>query len=107
MNATFTWKRNDHLVSTPARLSRCPRCKTPVLTALDEGLRAVVDLAAIQPADEIRVLLSGRKTYTRLQCGELVYRDPDRIQGRLKGHLHQQHTCQRTMRPAQLELWSN
>ncbi|WP_148083677.1 hypothetical protein [Micromonospora sp. Llam0] len=101
-------RRTKHLVSTPAKLTTCPRCKTPVLVALDEGLRAVVDLAAIPPAEEIRALLSGRKTYTRLQCGELVYREPDRIRGGLlKGDLHQQHTCQRKTRPAQLELWSN
>lgn len=97
-----------HLISTPARIAACPRCKTPVYTALDEGLRAVVDLAALDPADEIRALLTGRKTYTRLRCGELVYREPDRIRaGLLKGHLHQQHTCQRKTHPAQLELWSN
>ena|SRR5687767_13343368 len=96
-----------HFVSTVATPSRCPRCRTPILTALDEGLTARVDLAPLRDRQaEIAALLTGRRTYNRLNIGHLVYRDATRIAGNsLAGTVHAEHQCDR--QPQQLTLWSN
>lgn len=84
-----------HFQSTRATEARCPRCRLPILTAHDEGIRVRVDLDPLPtPAAEIAALLEGRHTYTRLGNGHLVYRDAPRITGgTLRGPIHADHKC--------------
>lgn len=84
----------DHLVSTPAKDTQCPRCQAPLLEALDEGLRARVDTQPLDPGDEIGVLMAGLWTYTLTANGHLVHRDAGRIEsGSPRGTIHAQHRC--------------
>jgi hypothetical protein len=82
----------EHLITTQAKGVTCPRCRRPVLAGIAEGLNATVDLIAINPAEEIDALLSNRRTYT-LIAGELVYREPVRIRGQLRGVILAEHKC--------------
>ncbi len=91
-------QRHQHLITTTAEPSTCPRCRQPILFALDEGLPARVDVQPIAQADEPAVLLSGRWTYTRLRLGDLAHRDADRIRGNPPGPIHAQHHCRRSTR---------
>lgn len=85
----------DHFASTPAAISTCPRCQTPTLAALDEGLTARVDFVPLPDTQaEIAALLEGRNTYTRLGNNHLVHRDAHRIAARtLTGPTHAEHKC--------------
>jgi hypothetical protein len=84
----------SHFASTPAAEATCPRCHRPILTALDEGLRARVDPTPVTAAEEITALLAGRWTYTLLASGHLVHRDSHRITaGTLHGPTHAEHRC--------------
>ncbi|MER5703494.1 hypothetical protein ABT023_16335 [Micromonospora sp. NPDC002296] len=84
-----------HFISTPAALATCPRCRLPIITAHDEGIRVRVDLVPLpDQAAEIAALLQGRTTYTRLRNGHLVTRDAPRIAARtLTGPTHADHRC--------------
>ena len=84
-----------HFISTPAQLTTCPRCKLPILTAHDEGLRVRVDLIPLPDRQaEIAALLEGRWTYTRTRNGHLVHRDATRIAaGTITGPIHADHKC--------------
>lgn len=86
-----------HLVSTAARLGTCALCRMPVLRALDEGQPAVVDLLPIGgglPA-EVTAIGSGRRTYARLNNGQLAYRDQSRLADNTLTRIHAQHDCTR------------
>ena len=84
-----------YFVSTAALESRCPRCRTPILTALDEGLTARVDLTPLPDRRaEIDALLTGRWTYVRTRDRHLIYRDSHRIiAGTPRGPIHGEHKC--------------
>lgn len=85
-----------HFICTPAKLTACPRCRLPIITAHDEGLRVRADLVPLPdtPQAEIAALLEGRATYTRLINGELVTRSAERIAARtLNGPIHADHRC--------------
>ncbi|GAB7039724.1 MULTISPECIES: hypothetical protein [Catenuloplanes] len=85
----------EHLLSTPAALSRCPRCRSITITALDEGIRVRADLIPLPDRNaEIEALLDGRRTYSRLRNNELAYRYPYRMKDPvLNGPIHAQHQC--------------
>lgn len=82
----------SHLVSTQATATTCPRCDTPLLVALDEGLTARVDAKPIQPSKEIAVLLEGRWTYNHAHK-QLAHRDPARIRTDRTNPIHAEHRC--------------
>lgn len=82
----------DHLVTTQTLVDVCRRCRRPTLVGLAEGLRAVVDLVALDPAGERAAILAGRWTYT-LAGRELVHRDAGRIAGTLRGPVLATHEC--------------
>ncbi|WP_245603603.1 hypothetical protein [Salinispora cortesiana] len=94
---------NQHFLSTIAAESRCPRCRKPILTALDEGSPARVDTTPLPDrASEIAALLDNRATYTLTRNQHLIYRDAHRITANtLQGTIHAEHTC---TRPTQLTL---
>lgn len=82
-----------HFVSTKAVEATCHRCRTALLTGLDQGIPARVDAAPISPAAEVGVLLEGRWTYT-LRAEQLIHRDARRIaSGRWIGPIHAEHRC--------------
>lgn len=88
--------RYDHLASTQAKTTNCPRCLAQILVALDEGLTAKVDPQPLDQQGEIIALLEGRLTYTYTANKHLVHRDPGRIaSGQPRGTVHQQHRCSR------------
>lgn len=81
----------------PADAGPCPTCKRLVLTAVDEGLRVKVDPSPLASrAAEITALVTGRRTYSLLPGGWLVYRSIDRM--RLGGTVHTEHRCTRRAR---------
>jgi hypothetical protein len=95
-----------HLVSTNTRETTCRRCGAAVLTALDEGLTATVDPKPIPPNNEVAILLTGRRTYTKTNGGQLIHREAGRIRGGwLRGTIHAEHQCrQNGPQPEQLTL---
>jgi hypothetical protein len=95
---------SGHLVSTATTETRCPRCHTATLTALDEGLTARVDLAPLPTREaEIAALLQGHWTYIHTANRHLVYRDAGRITANsLRGTIHAEHKCGN--RPTQLTI---
>jgi hypothetical protein len=86
---------SQHFISTVTTESRCPRCHTPLLTALDEGVTARVNAAPLPDrAAEIAALLDGRWTYILTANKHLVLRDANRIaSGTLRGTIHAEHKC--------------
>lgn len=94
----------SHLVSTPATDTTCPRCRTPLLVALDEGLTARVDATPLPNRQaEITALLDSRWTYTHTRSNHLIHRDAPRIAaGTLHGPIHAEHRCGN--RPQQLTI---
>lgn len=86
----------SHLISTTATETTCPRCHTPLLVALDDGLPARVDAQPLPDrAAEIAALLDNRWTYTRTHYGQLIHRDATRIAARtLQGTIHAEHKCE-------------
>lgn len=89
----------SHLVSTPAELSACARCRLPTLRALDEGMPARVDLLPLPDLpSEIAAIAAGRWTYARLRDGGLAYRDISRLSDpdMARLHIHAEHDCTRS-----------
>lgn len=86
---------SGHFISTAAKEARCPHCRRPILTALDEGLTARVDQAPLPDRQaEIAALLDGRRTYVHTTYNQLVYRDASRIAGgSIQGPIHAEHRC--------------
>jgi hypothetical protein len=84
-----------HFVSTAATEKPCPRCRTAVLIALDEGVPARADAQPLADRQaEIAAILNGLWTYTLIGNRELVHRDASRIQDRtLRGTVHAEHKC--------------
>lgn len=81
------------LITTAVAGSVHPRCGTPVLTGIAEGLLARVDLTPLNRAGEIRALIAGLQTYTLTRTG-LVHRDACRIAGTaLTGPVLAEHAC--------------
>lgn len=80
--------------STRATEATCPRCRAPILTALDEGVPATVDATPLPDrAAEIAVLLDGRKTYSHAQK-QIFYRNATRIRDTtINGTIHAEHRC--------------
>lgn len=86
----------SHFVSTLAQLAVCHRCGTPVLDALDEGIRIRVDLLPLSPAGQARALAAGQQTYGRLRDGQLAYRCATRLADRrMAERVHAKHDCRR------------
>jgi hypothetical protein len=89
-----TRPRFEYLQSTPAKPTACSRCDAALLAALDEGVRARVDAEPIDPADEVNVLLDGRRTYTLTPGGWLYQREVDHIRSdKNRGQIHAEHKC--------------
>jgi hypothetical protein len=83
-----------HLASTQTTRTRCVHCNSEILTALDEGERARVDPDSIDPADEVGILLDGRRTYILTPGRWLIHREADRIRAAtIHGRIHAQHRC--------------
>lgn len=80
----------EHLVSTPATPSTCPRCRAATLTGLAEGLIAHADTQPISHTDEAALQAAGHTTYA-LIAGELVHRDDTRTSP--TEQLHAEHHC--------------
>jgi hypothetical protein len=94
-----------HLVSTTAKPATCPRCHSPLLVALAEGVTVRIDATPLADrAAEITALLDNRATYSRFGNGELVHRDGQRITDPFLNRLpiHAAHQC---TGPAQGELF--
>lgn len=94
---------SQHFVSTLTKETRCPRCHTALLTALDDGVPARVDAAPLPDRTaEIAALLDNRMTYIHTTNRHLIYRDATRITGNtIPGTIHAEHKC---TGPAQLTL---
>lgn len=94
----------NHLATTPARETTCPRCGAAMLIGLAEGLTAKVDIDPLPDRlAEIAALLANKSTYTRLGNKELVHRDAGRITDpKLQGHIHAEHRCPPKPRQAAL-----
>ncbi|MEU5549224.1 hypothetical protein ABZ738_05595 [Micromonospora sp. NPDC047793] len=84
-----------HLISTTATPGTCPRCRRPVITALDDGIPARVDATPLPDRQaEIAALLEGRWTYTHTTNRHLIHRDAARITANtLTGTIHAEHKC--------------
>lgn len=67
--------RPECLISTPATVGTCPRCRYPILAGMAEGLLARVDPWPV--VDEPAAVSAGRWTYTLTRHG-LVHRTDDR-----------------------------
>ncbi|NIL59927.1 hypothetical protein [Salinispora arenicola] len=93
----------QHLTSTSATETRCPRCRTALLTALDDGIPARVNATPLPDRQaEITALINGQWTYTLTRNQHLVIRDAERITAdTLQGTIHAEHTC---TGPTQLTL---
>jgi hypothetical protein len=96
------------MITTKVIVDTCVRCKQPVLTGYAEGIRARVDLVAINRAGLIAAILAGHPTYRLTRVG-LVELDADRINSRtISGPMVTAHRCgqppppeYRDIRPAQ------
>lgn len=56
----------QHLITTTATPTRCPRCQAPVLAGHAEGVPARVDPTPLDEHGEAAALLDGRTTYNLL-----------------------------------------
>lgn len=93
--------RSSHFVSTVAKARDCRHCHQSILSALDEGSLVYVDPYPID--DELSLLMSGVRTFTRLMNGELCERTAERLRGGfLRGEIHREHDCGGTRRLARL-----
>lgn len=81
-----------HLVSTPASLGHCPRCRAQVFSGLAEGLLTHADLIPLTVPGEQAVRAAGRDTYA-LGAGELIHLDADRAAGHAHRLLLPVHEC--------------
>lgn len=86
---------SQHFISTTAAETTCPRCRKPLLTALDEGIPTRVDATPLPDRQaEIAALLDGRWTYVLTINRHLTIRDASRITGgSLRGTIHAEHKC--------------
>jgi hypothetical protein len=85
---------SQHLITTPAKSTKCPGCGAALLVGLSDGLSARVDETPITPADEFGVLAKGLWTYIRIPSGYLIHRTAGHItSGRPRGAIHAQHQC--------------
>ncbi|WP_194821278.1 hypothetical protein [Micromonospora sp. S-DT3-3-22] len=102
-NPADTPPRHRHLASTTATETRCHRCHTALLTALDDGLTARVNAAPLLDRQaEIAALLNGLATYVLTSNRHLIHRDAERITANtLRGTIHAEHQC---TGPTQLTL---
>lgn len=86
-----------HLITTPITVGIHPRCSTPVLTGVAEGIFARVDLTPLNRNGEIHALCVGLQTYTLIRDG-LIHRDASRIGDadlRRAGPVLAEHRCHR------------
>jgi hypothetical protein len=96
---TETTSTSRHLITTRVTVDIHALCNTPVLAGHAEGLRARVDLAALNTAGEIAAICDRLTTYTLLRSG-LVHRDASRIRDttlRRLGPVVAQHRCGRAV----------
>lgn len=92
---------SQHLITTVATETDCPRCGAVILAGVAEGLHARVDPTPLTSDAEILALAVGRWTYTHTSVGELVRRDFGRITGNrhLRGPTLPDHQCGQRLAP--------
>jgi hypothetical protein len=82
------------MVSTPATVGHCPRCRAQILNGWAEGLLARVDLTPLTVAGEHALRQGGRETYA-LAATELIALDAWRATDHAHRLLLPGHECRR------------
>jgi hypothetical protein len=88
-------RRFQHLINTAVKDDACAVCRRPIWSAYDGGTLVKAEKTLIASADELQILLQGRRTYTRQPWGGLLYRHAAEIAAGLRPGetIHQQHHC--------------